>query len=111
MSNLKFREMLLLLVVGVPLLILLLAIFTNMTAFHSVLGEIHSAIITIALGAWDGIIMLFFTGLILGSAWAVIRLRQMSKFHVVGPTKHGPAQAIVSKSPDVQVRDLTTSSS
>jgi hypothetical protein len=92
MSNLKFKEMLLLLVVGTPLLILLLAIFTNMEAFHSVLGEIHTAIDTIALGLWDGIIILFFTGLALGVAYGVIRLRQMSRAQVVGPGRHGHAQ-------------------
>jgi hypothetical protein len=92
MSNLKFKEMLLLLVVGVPLLILLLAIFTNLTAFHSILGEMHQAIDTIALGVWDGVIMLFFTGLGLGVTYGVIRLRQMARVQIVGPGRHGHAQ-------------------
>lgn len=95
MNNLRVKDALLLLMVGVPLLILLLAIFTNLPAFHSVLGEIHQAIGTVALGLWDGIIMLFFTGLTLGVAYVVIRLRQMSKVHVIGPGKHGHAQALI----------------
>ncbi len=92
MSNLKFKEMLLLLVVGTPLLILLLAIFTNLPAFHSVLGELHQAIDTIAAGLWDGVIMLFFTSLGLSVAYGVIRLRQMARVQVVGPGRHGHAQ-------------------
>lgn len=91
----RTRDIFVLSVVAAALVIVLVAIFTNLSGFHGFMGELHTGVTTVALGLWDGVIVLFIVGVVLGSAYVVIRLRQMSRFHAVGHTKHGPTQAIV----------------
>lgn len=79
------------------LLILLIAIGMNQHGFQVFLGELHVAILAIAHAAAIGGIILFFTGLVLGVAYVVIRLKHFNDTHVIHASKHGPAQAVISK--------------
>jgi hypothetical protein len=86
----RAKEIALLSIVGFFLLVVGVAIFSNLASFQSGVSEVVAEV-------WLGIKMIFFTGLGLGALYGVVWIRQRSKVRVIGPTKHGPVQALVVK--------------
>lgn len=84
----RAKEIALLSVVGFFLLVLGVAIFGNLAGFLSGVNEVVIAI-------WHGLIILFFTGLSLSAAYAIVRIRQMSRVREIRPGPHGAVQALI----------------
>jgi hypothetical protein len=70
-------------------------IFFNQKGFLHTMGEIHDALGEIFQAVGVGVIILFWTGLGLGVAYAAIKLNQMRTIRVIGPGKYGAQQALV----------------
>lgn len=84
----KAKEIALLSVVGFFLLVVGVAIFSNLSGFESGVGEFVAEI-------WLGAKMIFFTALGLGALYGVVLIRQHTKVRVVRPGPHGAVQALI----------------
>jgi hypothetical protein len=86
--NLRVKDGLILGAIAIPLTILLVAIFANLKGFESGMSEVVAEV-------WMGVKMLFFTALGLGVIYGLVKIHQATKVRVIGPSKHGPAQALI----------------
>lgn len=91
--------------IAVVVLVVLFAIayWLNLPGVHTFLGAANDALTEIFGALFVGLKLLFFTGLVLGIAYAVIELRKRSRITVISGTKHRPAQAIIHKGELVQL--------
>jgi hypothetical protein len=88
MNNIRVKDAALLLLVGFILLVLGVAIFSNLKGFESGVGEFVAEI-------WLGAKMIFFTALGLGTLYGIVLIRQHTKVRIVRPGSHGQAQALI----------------
>lgn len=63
--------------------------------FWHTMGELHDGLANLFAAIGIGVEIVFFTGLLLVGAYALIRLRNMWTVQVIGPTRHGPQQAVM----------------
>lgn len=84
------------LIIGVIVAVLcLVGIIFNPHGFWALWGDVHDGLGQALHAAAVGVVILFFAFLGLAVAYGVIRLRQMNRVQAVGPTKHGPQQAVI----------------
>lgn len=84
-----------------------LCAISNMSLYHQTVNELHAGIIEGLHAVYSGVIILFFTGLLLGSAFALVKLNHMRKVQVIGANKHGPAQVVIYRNELVQLQSPT----
>jgi hypothetical protein len=90
---------------------LLVALFAvgywlNFPGVHSLLGQLHDALAQVLGALFVGLTLLFFVGLALGVAYAVVELHRRSRVTIIGHSKHGPQQAFIHNG---EVHHLVTS--
>jgi hypothetical protein len=83
--------------------LVLVAVITNMSGFHTLLGQIDGAAQEAISEVWTGIKIIVGTALVLGVTVAIVRINHMRHVHMIGPTKHGPLQAVMYKGELVQL--------
>lgn len=81
---------------------------SNVSLYHQFVNEVHTAIVEGVQAVWAGVIILFFTAVVLGSATALVKINQARRVQVIGYTKHGPTQAVVHKGKLVQLSPAMT---
>lgn len=80
---------------------------SNLSLYHQFVGEVHTALIEGVQSVWTGVVILFFTAVVLGSATALVKINQARRVQVIGYTKHGPTQAVVHRGELVQLSPVT----
>lgn len=79
----------------VVVLALLVGYWLDLPGVHQLVGAANDALTQVFGALFAGVKILFFTGLVLGVAYAVIELRKRNRITLIGHGKHGPAQAVL----------------
>lgn len=84
-----------------------LCAISNMSLYHQIVNEAHTALVNGVHAVFTGAVILFFTALALGTAIVLVKLNHMRKVQVIGANKYGPAQVVVFRNEVIQLQSPT----